>query len=334
MAQTINERGLLLDIERERVVISPAAGMTLRAAGSIAAAVNEASAPFDLAIFTVKSYDTESALSELSAALAQRDQQIPSLLSLQNGVGNEELLARVAGSSRIIAGTITTPVSFIEPGLYRIEKNNTTVGLSAWHPAVPKALMQQLHRALSNAGFDCVLYKRAESMKWTKLLMNSFANASSAILDLPPRVLITEPLLLDIEIEAWREALAVMRRASIEPVAIGRYPFGLLAAPLRHLPKRLLRPMLRRLSSGARGAKMPSLHIDLHGGKGKSEVRWLNGAVVERGRALGVPTPVNNVLTETLLELVEFPAKRELWRGNSLRLAAAVAERRDLVHSK
>jgi 2-dehydropantoate 2-reductase len=49
---------------------------------------------------------------------------------------------------------------------------------------------------------------------------------------------------------------------------------------------------------------MPSLHIDLHSGRGRSEVSWLNGAVLRHGEALGVSTPVNRVLFETLSGLV------------------------------
>jgi 2-dehydropantoate 2-reductase len=45
---------------------------------------------------------------------------------------------------------------------------------------------------------------------------------------------------------------------------------------------------------------MPSFHIDLHGGRGRTEVRWMNGAVARYGAAHGIPTLVNQVLTDTL----------------------------------
>jgi 2-dehydropantoate 2-reductase len=48
---------------------------------------------------------------------------------------------------------------------------------------------------------------------------------------------------------------------------------------------------------------MPSFHIDLHSGRGKSEVDYLHGAVVRAGKRTDVPTPVNELLTETLLAL-------------------------------
>ena len=54
---------------------------------------------------------------------------------------------------------------------------------------------------------------------------------------------------------------------------------------------------------GGRGDKMPSFHIDLHSGRGKSEVDFLHGAVVRGGERTKVPTPVNKLLTDTLLAL-------------------------------
>ena len=48
---------------------------------------------------------------------------------------------------------------------------------------------------------------------------------------------------------------------------------------------------------------MPSFHIDLHSGRGLSEVDYLNGAVVRFGERHNVPAPINYFLNETLLTL-------------------------------
>jgi 2-dehydropantoate 2-reductase len=50
---------------------------------------------------------------------------------------------------------------------------------------------------------------------------------------------------------------------------------------------------------------MPSFHIDLHSDRGKSEVDYLNGAVVRFGERIGIPTPVNLWLNQTLLSLTQ-----------------------------
>ncbi len=106
-----------------------------------------------------------------------------------------------------------------------------------------------------------------------------------------------------------------------------KYPFATLAPLIRYAPKALIRPILRSQIGGARGGKLPSLHIDLHSGKGRSEVGWLNGAVVRKGGEVGVATPVNQVLTEVLSELVAHPDEIRAWRGNHARLLAAVTKR-------
>ncbi|MFN3490844.1 MAG: ketopantoate reductase family protein, partial [Anaerolineales bacterium] len=58
-------------------------------------------------------------------------------------------------------------------------------------------------------------------------------------------------------------------------------------------------------AGGGRGNKMPSFHIDLYSGRGKSEVEYLNGAVVREGKKLGIAAPANELLTNTLLSLTK-----------------------------
>jgi 2-dehydropantoate 2-reductase len=291
---------------------------------SIGDALSAAGAAFDLAILTVKSYDTAGAIAEILRS-APPD-RLPPVLSLQNGVGNEESLAAALGNAAVIAGTLTTPVTTVGPGAVRVERPSYNLGLSPWVPNGVGGVVDSAETALRRAGFDVVRYASAPGMKWTKLLMNMLGNATSAILDMPPEEVFLDTMLVDLEIDAWREALAVMRAAGIAPVNLGSYPFAKLAPLIRSLPKRALRSILRKRIGSARGGKMPSLSLDLHGGRKESEVPWLNGAVVRSGAEVGVPTPVNAMLTQTLLSLACDPVRQEQWRHNGARLAAAAAE--------
>ena len=278
---------------------------------------------FDLAILTVKSYDTAAAAEELRQALAETGAPPPALLSIQNGVGNEEILAQ-AIAAPVLAGSITTPVSVEGPGIIRIDKPRYGLGLAAWRPPGPSALFDDVCGLMQMAGFAVTPYGDAPAMKWTKLLMNMLGNATCAILDEPPEVVFADSRMVDVEIAAWREALAVMRAAGIAAIDLDKYPFAKLAPLIRHAPAALIRPVLKGQIGGARGGKMPSLHIDLHSNKGRSEVRWLNGAVVANGEETGVGTPVNGVLAATVLELMDDPAARSGWKGNHDRLWQAV----------
>ncbi|MBE2239162.1 MAG: ketopantoate reductase family protein [Caldilineaceae bacterium] len=330
--EQVRARGLQLTDERGAHTVR-----NVHVAATMLEAYHRSESAFDLAIFTVKSYDTAAAVAELQQALADAGAPRPALLSLQNGVGNEEMLAQISPRALVIAGSITTPVSVIAPGAIRIDKPRYGLGLALWEEqatvdgqeqgtgAASASLFDDLYELLAMAGFAVKSYRSAASLKWTKLLMNMLGNATCAILDEAPESVFADRRMLDIEIKAWREALAVMRAAHIAPVDLERYPFGKLAPLIRYAPAALLRSVLHKQIRGARGGKMPSLHIDLHSNKGKSEVRWLNGAVADKGAMVGVAAPVNAQLTEILLQLVEQPAERKGWKNAHDRLWQALA---------
>lgn len=317
-AAAVAERGLeLRDGTGTRLMTGLAPATSIQEACSSAES-------YAFAVMAVKSYDTASVAEEL--ANATRDGRHPTVVTLQNGVGNEERISDVLGASKVIAGVIATPVSTLGPACIQVEKPDYSVGLSAWHPAVPSAVLNAAQSAFEDAGFSVAAYPDARSLKWTKLLMNMVGNASCAILDIPPSQIFGDKLLANLEIEAWREALSAMKAAHISPVNFGSYPVSLLAPVIRTAPMPILRRALRKSVGGARGGKMPSLYIDLESGRTKSEVNWLNGAAVRKGNENGISTPVNRMLTDLLLRLVDVPSERKLWRHNPERLIAASAE--------
>ena len=295
------------------------------------------SSPFDLAVLAVKSYDTATVLDELAAAMGAAP--LPAILSLQNGVGNEEAIAARFGPQRVIAGTITAPVEVREPGVVQVTKPDFAVGLaenraeseeerrerSISERPLGLPLLTFLSSQLVAAGIPTKVYKDALGMKWSKLLMNMIGNATSAILAEPPSVTFADPRIANLEIDALREALRVMAAANIRPLNVEKYPLGALAPLLRFGPRALLRPALHRIVGGARGGKMPSLFLDLEAGKSGSEIGWYNGAIVRNGEEVGIRTPVNRLLTQTVQQLVSEPQLRAAWRGNFTRLTAAVA---------
>ncbi len=315
----LEEHGLRLRDERGNHEVGD-----VRVITSVADALD--GAYYDYVMLTVKSYDTGSAVNEI--AEVTNSSSWPTVLSLQNGVGNEETIASALCASSVIAGTITTPVSVSGPGYVTVEKPDYTLGISQWHPAVSNLAFDAARKSLAQAGFAVQNYPNAQGMKWTKLLLNMVGNASCAILDASPQWVFENEQTANLEIGAWRETLAVMHAAGIPPANIGSYPFTVLAPLVRRTPRALLRLILKRTVGEARGGKMPSLHIDLESGRPKSEVGWLNGATVKRGSEVGVETPVNRTLTEVLSRLVENPSERDAWRHNAKRLVDAVDTRR------
>lgn len=261
---------------------------------------------FDVALFALKSYDTKAALDSLKPYA----DELPPFLCLQNGIGNEEAIAAAIGAQNVIAGTVTTAVSREGPCDIRVGRVRG-VGLATGH-----ALSQRLADAMNGAGLNARLYVDAAAMKWSKLLANLLTNARSAILNKTPSEVMANHDAFRLELIALREALDVMKAMGLEVVDLPGLPMRALAAAAR-LPTWLARPLMASAVGRGRGDKMPSLHIDLHSGKGKSEVEWLNGAVVRAGERVGVQAPVNRLTRDTLLDIIRAQQEGVPYRSNA-----------------
>ena len=317
-AQELAQQGLRLELmttegrirnqERSSFSIPPSSFL---AASSIDTALEHG--PFDVGIFALKSFDTAAALE----AMRPHAGRLPPILCLSNGVDNEPALAALLGADKVIAGTVTSAVGRRGIGSIVLERLRG-IGLADGHPLSPA-----LAEALDGAHLNPRLYPRPADMKWSKMLANLMVNASVAILDIPPRRVLAERPLFALEISMLREALAVMRAQGIRVVNTPKPPVRLLAMAASW-PAVLSHPLMVRAVGGGRGGKMPSFHIDLHSGRGRSEVEWLNGAVVRYGEQFGVRTPVNRVLNDTLLALTRGTVPLTEFSGRPEKLIEAV----------
>ena len=282
--------------------------------GSASAAL--ADGPFDVAVFAVKSFDTESAV----RGLVDTGYEVPNILTLQNGVDNESILASVIGSDKVISGTVASAIS--KPGSGKvIEEKHRGLGIAIGHP-----LSQAIVNALNDGGLSARAYESAASMKWSKLLTNLTGNATSAILDMRVDELFANNSTYAIEVAVLKECLAVMKAQGLKVVDLPGTPVRALALGAK-LPRFIAQPLLTKFLGSGRGDKMPSFHIDLHAGRGQTEVTWLNGAVSRAGGTHGIPTPVNDVLTETLTELSSGKASIADFRHRPEKLTQLISAR-------
>jgi len=250
---------------------------------------------YDLMLFALKSYDTESVLTVLSQYAANT----PPLLCMQNGVENETKIAGALGPGKVIAGTLTSAIGRRDIGNIVVERFRG-MGIAAEHE-----LSRSLIDIFNDAGLNARLYAHAADMKWSKLLTNLISNATSAILDMTPYDIYEDKDLCDLEIHQIQEALDVMSALDVQVVDLPGTPVRALTFAVRNLPSALTRTLLKNAIGGGRGEKMPSFHIDLRSQHGRSEVNYLNGAVVRFGEQTNVPTPVNYFLNRTLTALTE-----------------------------
>ncbi|MFO3795848.1 MAG: ketopantoate reductase family protein [Anaerolineales bacterium] len=289
-AKTLAERGIYLDLTllRHGILTFPPSSF------QVSTALQEAleRSTYDLAIFALKSFDTPAAVETLRPLATA----LPPLLCLSNGVENEAMLAEVLGE-KVVPGTVTSAVLRLDVGKVKLEKRRG-IGLASAHPAT-----QEWLQAFNEAALRPRLYSDAASMKWSKLLTNLVANATSAILDMSPAEIFADPRLYRLEMEQLREAIAVMKAQGLKVIDLPGTPVRWLAR-IAQSPT-FLRPIVRPFLAKGRGEKMPSLHIDLYAGRRQSEVTYLNGAVVRFGERHGIPTPLNRLLNDLLLDLVQ-----------------------------
>jgi 2-dehydropantoate 2-reductase len=310
LVAAINAKGLkIVEPDAERWV------RTARAVDEIAVAFQNIDR-FDLALFTVKNYDTKAAIEQLQPFADRIDR----ILSFQNGIDSEEILAQAFGRSKVIAGTILNPISIPEVGTVRLEKYKGGLGVAA----LDNQSLEAIVSVLNDTGLRITLYTDYRSMKWSKLLLNLIGNATSAILDMTTRETFDDRNVFRVEAAALREAIKVMHAKSIKPVTLPGYPVPLLVFALRFLPTRLLQIVMKPLAASGRGDKPPSLLMDLRNGKTKSEIDDLNGAISRAGRSIGVATPVNDFLTKTVKDIVSGQIDRATWRRQTEKLARSI----------
>jgi 2-dehydropantoate 2-reductase len=294
VVEELRQRGLRLDLTLDGRRRLKEASRLDPASFVIVSTLEEALryGPFDVALFALKSFDTPAALEEIKPFA----DKVPPILCLSNGVANEPAIAVALGKDKVIYGTVTSAVGRRAAGDIVLERLRG-VGIARGH-----ALSEKLDRELNNAYLNSQLFDDAHSMKWSKMLTNLIANPTSAILDMTAGEVFANKDLYKLEVEMLRECLAVMDAQGFKVVDLPGVPVSVLEFATT-LPLWLSKPFLSKAAGAGRGGKMPSFHIDLHSGRGKSEVEFLHGEVVRAGEKFHVPTPVNKALMEILVAL-------------------------------
>src|SRR5262245_52512521 len=174
--EALRERGLRLDLTLDERRKTKEAFTIIPSAFVIVSSLDEALryGPFDVALFALKSFDTQTALETIKPFA----DKMPPVLCLSNGVSNEDLIAGALGKDKVIYGTVTTAVGKRGTGDIALERLRG-VGIAKGH-----ILSEKLNAALNDAYLNSRLFEDAADMKWSKMLTNLIANPTSAILDM------------------------------------------------------------------------------------------------------------------------------------------------------
>ncbi|MCS7251507.1 MAG: 2-dehydropantoate 2-reductase [Anaerolineae bacterium] len=308
-------------IQRRGLTLLRPEGLELTTRPRAIADLDAIDSEIDAIFLTVKAHDTEAAIRDLQL----KEWRSALFFCWQNGVDGETRLAAAFGADRVVAGTLTQPVSLIAPGVVRLERIRGGLGIA---PMAPSRDLREWKIILDFAGFSTRLYQNPQAMKWSKLLLNLIANATCAILNWPTERVLQDPRTFAVERAAFQEALSVMHALGLRPVSLPGYPVPLLAWAMRWGPAPLIRPILASIGSRARGKRPSALQQDLQR-NAPLELDAYCRPVVQYGTQVGVPTPVHAALITILENLAMGRDDRKAWHDN----VTALLERTGLLAS-
>jgi len=230
--------------------------------------------PCDLAVIFVKSTLTAQAVKSNKAVFGPETVA----LTLQNGLGNIELISSEIGRENVIAGTTAHGATMLGAGHMRHAGSGKTI-IGELDGSRTERL-KKISSVLEAAGMETELSDNVMGLVWDKLLVNVGINALTGITKLENGKLLEYPGIEEIMGDAVAEGCAV---AAAKNIKLG------FDDPAEHT----------REVARATGANRSSMLQDILNGK-KTEIDMINGAIVREGEALGIATPVNRVLSELI----------------------------------
>jgi 2-dehydropantoate 2-reductase len=277
---TFVARGAQLEALRTR-------GLTVesRLAGTFTVAVQATDdpsdvGPVDLVLFCVKTYDTDAAAESIRPPIRPDTM----LISLQNGIDNEERIARAAGHSSGL-GAVAYVVSAIKaPGVVAQTAGPGKIVLGELSGGTSERT-KRLHDALQGAGIAAEVHPDIRAVLWQKFLFICAFSGVTALTRLPIGTVLADPVTRELFRGTSEEVEAVARAGGID------------------LPDDCVEQAMTQAAAvepWGRG----SLYGDLAGGR-RLELESLNSEVVRLGRERGIETPLNFAIHAALHPYVD-----------------------------
>ncbi|WP_043833227.1 ketopantoate reductase family protein [Muricoccus aerilatus] len=226
----------------------------------------------DLVIVLVKSFHTREAVMAARALVGPET----TVLSLQNGLGHEDVLTEVVGRDRVIAGKTYVGGVMLAPGHVRVGTLGKETLIGELDGTV-SARVRRIAAVFEAAGLAISVSTNILGVIWDKLLVNVATGALSGITRLPYGPLYAVPEVEECAIAAVAEAMAVAQAQGVTLATRDAREAWVKAA--EGLPPEFKASMLQSLEKGS-----------------ATEIDFINGAVVRWGERSGVPTPVNRAL--------------------------------------
>jgi len=229
----------------------------------------------DYILITAKGTDTRAICEEYACVIRGRP-----VATLQNGIGNEETIARYTGT--VIGGTVTTNFSVVGDGHVRGKSESSPIVFGLWSGEDGDTL-DGLVALVHEAGIAVRTSGDIRAAKWTKSLLNLSVNPLCALLSIPVGETADDHLKEVID-HLIRETFAVMAAEGV------RVPWATADDYLDHL----FGVQIRDFS-----AAYPSMYYDIACGR-QTEIDLLNGYIAAQGEKHGIPTPYNTCIADLI----------------------------------
>jgi len=263
------------DLAREHVDAINRDGLRLTGAGEVLSHPRATSdpqelPPCDFGIVATKAMHTEPAIAATAHVFADG-----CVATVQNGIGNEEVLARHV--ERVIRGTTFPAGKITAPGVVQWDvKGDTTLGPFEDRPA-PMAEIERLADACTRGGMPTAAVADARGPQWRKVIFNAATNPLGALTGLTHGRVCEQPPLRRLASKLVDEGKAVAAAQGI-----------LLDADPEDLIDYAARPEV--------GYEHKASMLQDVEARRQTEVDYLNGGIAEFGRRLGVPTPAHDMI--------------------------------------
>lgn len=228
--------------------------------------------PCDLVIVLCKAFDTAKTMEEGKELIGPDT----AVMSLQNGLGAEDVLSGIVGADHVIGGKTYIGGMLLEPGRVQatIPGKDTLIG-ELDGSITPR--VEAIGKAFEEAGMHCIVSDNIMGVIWDKLLVNVATGAVCGITRLPYGDMYQEEKLTAVATAAVQEGIQVAQAAGV--ALSSEDPQYSLELARKGLPDSFKPSMLQSLEKNR-----------------PTEVGVINGAVVAQGKKYGVPTPVNETL--------------------------------------
>jgi 2-dehydropantoate 2-reductase len=284
----INQSGLVLDGESGKTVIR------------VKATENLDFKP-DLALLTAKSQDVESSVRKAQPILSG-----VLVVTTQNGVQSDDIVARVLGKANIISSVVLYNCEFLEPGQASYSKLLSKTALLIGEPFGIKGNRLQSLTALFNKAISTDISEDIRGAHWTKLLWN-LLTAVPAVTDLSYQEGNRYPQIRELNINLMKEGLEVVKTAGIKTAPVPGFTLSFIETIAKMRLPEASSMMKNAIESGGEQHTLGSILQSIRRGK-STEVDYMNGEIVDLGKKMGVPTPANSLMVE-LVHQVEATGK-------------------------